>query len=146
MLSGQFRLALDEKGRLVIPTRIRTEIAGDSLVVTRGVDTCLWLFMPDDWKRISDSMMAAASPLASRARLIQRRIVAPAQEIPIDRAGRINLPIALIENVNLRRDCIVLGIKKYLELWDIAEYDAYLAASEEEFQAAAEELGGLVSF
>lgn len=137
---------MDDKGRLLIPSRLRGEIGGNVLVLTRGIDRCLWLFPPEEWRNISESLMGAASPFTKKARLLQRRIIAPAQEVEIDKAGRITIPQALKEAAGLERDCIILGIKKYIELWDVGEYDAYLEESESEFQEAAEELGGSVSF
>ncbi len=146
MNTGEFRIALDEKGRLLIPSRLRSEISGNELVITRGIDRCLWLFPPDEWRRISDNLMGAASPFAKRARLLQRRIIAPAQEIDIDKSGRVNIPRTLQESAGLSRECYLLAIKRYFEIWDVAEYEAYLAETEGEFQAAAEELGGHVAF
>ena len=146
MITGQYQNALDEKGRLLIPSRLRTEVAGDVLILTRGIDRCLWLFPPEQWKLFSDNLMEAASPFTKKARLLQRRIIAPAHEVEIDRAGRINIPQTLKEAAGLERECVILGIKKYIEIWDVQEYENYLAESESEFQEAAEELGGLVSF
>jgi MraZ protein len=146
MITGQFHNSLDDKNRLMIPQRIRGEIAGNVLVITRGIDSCLWLFPPEEWKTISDNLMNAASPFARKARLMQRRIIAPAQELEMDKAGRITIPQALKEASGLNKDCTILGIKKYIEIWDVTEYERYLSENEDEFQEAAEELGGLVSF
>jgi MraZ protein len=146
MITGQFRNSLDDKGRLLIPSKLRAEIPGNELVITRGIDRCLWLFPPEEWKSISDSLMGAASPFERKARLLQRRIIAPAQEIEIDRNGRINIPHALQEAVGLKSECIIQGIKRFIEVWDVDEYETYLEESESEFQEAAEELGGRISF
>ena len=70
MITGQFRNSLDEKGRLLIPAKIRNEIAGNILVITRGLDRCLWVFPPEQWKKVSEGLMAAASPFTKRARLV----------------------------------------------------------------------------
>ncbi|WP_076487801.1 division/cell wall cluster transcriptional repressor MraZ [Alkalispirochaeta americana] len=146
MITGQYRSVLDEKGRVLLPSRLRGEIPGSSLVVTAGIDRCLWLFPPDEWKQLSDQLMEAASPFSRRARLLQRRIIAPAQEIELDKTGRILIPPSLKETVGLKKDCVLHGIKKYIEIWDVDEYSAYLRENEDEFQEAAEELGGAVSF
>ncbi len=90
--------------------------------------------------------MEAASPFSRRARLLQRRIIAPAQEVELDKTGRILIPPSLKETAGLRKECILHGIKKYIEIWDVDEYKAYLDENENEFQEAAEELGGSVSF
>ncbi|KGE73506.1 division/cell wall cluster transcriptional repressor MraZ [Spirochaeta lutea] len=146
MLTGEYRVSLDDKGRLIIPSRLRSAIPGDSLVLTRGVDRCLWLFPMEDWRALSSSLMEAASPFQKKARLLQRRIIAPAQEMDLDKLGRVNIPGTLQEAAGLQKDCVILGIEKYLEIWDLDEYQRYYAETEEEFQEAAEELGGLVSF
>ncbi len=145
-MTGEYRNSLDEKGRLLVPARLRSAIPGNSLVITRGVDRCLWLFPPEEWRSLASSLMEAASPFQKRARLLQRRIIAPAQEIELDKAGRLNIPLTLAESVGLQRECMVLGIEKYLEIWDLGEYQKYFEETEDEFREAAEELGGLVSF
>ncbi len=145
MITGEYRNTLDEKGRLLIPSRIRTEIPGNLLVITQGVDKCLWLFPPDEWKRISDNLMTSTSIFQSRARLIQRRIVAPAQETEIDKSGRINISPTLRDYAGLTKDAVILGIKNYIEVWDESVYREWWADKESEFQEAAEELGKVIT-
>lgn len=146
MITGEYRNSLDEKGRLLIPARIRSEITGNVLILTRGVDKCLWLFAPEEWRRVSESIVGNTSLFHARARLIQRRIIAPAQEAEIDKAGRINVPATLREYAGLTKEAIILGIKNYIEIWDEAEYQRYWDEKESEFQEAAEELGNIISF
>lgn len=146
MITGQYRNALDDKGRIMVPSRLRSEVPGNTLVITSGIDRCLWLFPPEEWKQLSDKLMEAASPFSRRARLLQRRIIAPAQEVELDKTGRILIPPSLKETAGLRKECILHGIKKYIEIWDVEEYNSYLQVHEDEFQEAAEELGGSVSF
>ncbi|MFA7566925.1 MAG: division/cell wall cluster transcriptional repressor MraZ [Alkalispirochaeta sp.] len=146
MITGQYRNALDDKGRLLVPSKLRSEVPGNTLVITSGIDRCLWLFPPEEWKVLSDNLMEAASPFSRRARLLQRRIIAPAQEVELDKTGRILIPPSLKETAGLKKECILHGIKKYIEIWDVDEYKAYLDENEDEFQEAAEELGGSVSF
>ena len=146
VITGEYHNSLDEKGRILIPSRIRNEIAGNTLVLTRGIDRCLWLFPIDEWTKISQGLMESTSLFQSKARMIQRRIIAPAQEMEIDKAGRINISPALREYAGLEKDCIILGIENYLELGSESEYRLYLEETEPDFQAAAEELGDLIKF
>jgi MraZ protein len=146
MITGQYHNALDDKGRILLPSRIRAEIPGNALVITSGIDRCLWLFPPEEWKQLSDQLMEAASPFSKKARLLQRRIIAPAQEVELDKTGRILVPQSLKETAGLQKECVLHGIKKYIEIWDVDEYARYLDEHEDEFQEAAEELGGSVSF
>jgi MraZ protein len=146
MITGEFRNALDEKGRLLLPARIRAEIPGNMLMLTRGIDNCLWLFPLEDWTKLSQSVMENTSPFDPKARLIQRRIIAPAQEVEVDKSGRINIPPTLREVAGLKKETIILGIKRYIEIWDETEYRSYWEDKEQEFQEAAAELGNSISF
>ena len=145
VITGEYKNSLDEKGRLSLPARLRSAITGNLLILTRGVDKCLWLFPPEDWKKVSTSLMESTSLFQSRARLIQRRIIAPAQEAEIDKSGRINIPPSLREYGNLHKECVILGIENHIEIWDETEYRSYLEVTEAEFQEAAEELGKILS-
>ncbi|MGI9256857.1 MAG: division/cell wall cluster transcriptional repressor MraZ [Salinispira sp.] len=146
MLTGEYRNSLDEKGRLLIPARLRSAISGNSLVVTRGVDRCLWLFPPEEWKSVVSGIIEAGNPFQEKVRIINRRIIAPAQEIELDKSGRFNIPATLAGWAGLQKECMVLGISRYLEIWDLGEYQRYFKETENEFREAAEELGGLVAF
>ncbi len=83
----------------------------------------------------------------SKTRLLQRRIIAPAQECEIDKTGRISIPQTLRESASLqvKSEAVILGIDSYVEIWDTDIYNGYLSESEEEFQEAAEQLGELLS-
>ena len=143
LLTGEFRNTLDEKGRLSLPARMRSELPGINLVLTQGVDKCLWLFPPQQWQELSQKLMASTSLFQARSRLVQRRILAPAQEVEIDRLGRISIPQSLREWAGLSRECVILGISKYIEIWNADEYKKYLDENKDEFLNAAEDLGGL---
>ncbi len=145
MITGESRNALDEKGRILIPSRLRSEIPGNVLIVTKGIDTCLWLFPPEEWQRISEDLMGSTSLFDPKARLIRRKIIAPAQEAEIDKAGRINISPTLREAAGLKKDCIILGIENYIEIWDISVYKSYLEETETDFKEAATELSKLLT-
>ena len=137
---------MDDKGRFLIPSRIRNGITGNVLILTRAVDRCLWIFTPEEWKKISDLIMGASSMFNSRTRLLQRRIIAPAQECEIDRSGRITIPPTLRHSAGLesKKEAIILGVQNYMELWDVDAYDGYLLDSEDDFLEAAEDLDKLL--
>jgi MraZ protein len=143
LLTGEFRNTLDEKGRISLPAKLRGELQGKEFVLTQGVDRCLWLFPPEQWNNLSKKFLEQTSLFAARARLMQRRILAPAQEIEVDKLGRIAIPQSLRDFAGLTKECVILGITKYIEIWDADEYRKYLEANESEFLAASEELGGL---
>ncbi len=142
-MTGEYRNTLDEKGRIMFPVRLRTELDESSLILTRGIDRCLWLFPPEQWKVLSDKVMESASLFQSQSRSVLRRLVAPAQVVEFDKTGRISIPHSLREFAGLGKNCVFLGINKYFELWDSQEYENYLGGSEADFREATEGLGNI---
>lgn len=130
---------------MLIPARMRADVAGSIVILTRGVENCLWLFPPEEWKTFSEKLIGSTSLLQEESRLIQRRMIAPAQETEIDKAGRIVIPPTLREYADLKKECLILGLKKYMEIWSEASYQSYLEANEAKFKEAAEKLGGRIT-
>jgi MraZ protein len=145
VLTGQYSNTFDEKGRLLIPSKIRSELAGDKVVVTSGVDRCLWMYHPDEWSKVVREIMGSTSQFQSKARLLQRRIIAPAVECEIDKSGRIRIPQPLREAAGLEKNAMVLGIMDYIEIWNPEVYDSYLQESESQYLEAAELLGDVLA-
>jgi len=140
MITGEHRVALDEKGRLLLPTKIRGEIPGEQMVLTKGIDQCLWLFPQEQWLKISKSILESTSMFSNTGRMIQRRIIAPAMEIELDKTGRISVTPMLREHGQLKKECIILGIRNYLEIWDEDLYKAYQLETEANFSDLANEI------
>ena len=146
LLTGEYKNTLDDKGRFLFPAKLRSALSSNVLIVTQAiVDRCLWLFTPEEWEKISSKLMDNASPFSAKNRLIMRSFISPAQEIEFDKAGRLSIPQSLREYASLSKDCIVLGVNKYLELWDSSSYNAYLSENEANLLEASEELNS-VSF
>lgn len=126
----------------MVPARIREAISGSGIVLTRGIDRCLWLFPSEEWMAVSTRLVGSTSLFQEQARMLQRRFLAPAQEIEIDRSGRIAIPSTLRDYAGLHKDCVVLGITKYVEVWDEETYCAYELETEDQYKEAAEMIGG----
>ena len=84
--------------------------------------------------------METASPFSKQNRLVLRSLIAPAQEVELDKAGRLSIPQSLREYAGLSKDCIILGINRYMELWDSESYKSYLEENEQDLKDAAEAL------
>ena len=144
LLTGEYKDTLDDKGRFLFPAKLRSALSSNVLIVTQAiVDRCLWLFTPEEWEKISSKLMDNASPFSAKNRLIMRSFISPAQEIEFDKAGRLSIPQSLREYASLSKDCIVLGVNKYLELWDSSSYNAYLSENEANLLEASEELNSI---
>ncbi len=147
LLTGEYRNTLDEKGRILFPTKLRNELFKDSeknvLIITQAIDRCLWLYTLDEWKNISAKIMESASPFNAKNNLVLRHFIGPAQEVELDKSGRVSIPQSLRAYANLSKDCVLLGINRYIELWDASEYSKYLEKNEESLADAAEALGNI---
>ncbi len=144
LLTGEYKNTLDDKGRILFPSKIRSVLNQNVLIVTQAiVDRCLWLFTPDEWESISAKVMDNASPFSAKNRLVMRTFISPAQEVEFDKSGRLSIPQSLREYASLSKDCVLLGVNKYLELWDFDSYNAYLAANEENLLEASEQLNSI---
>lgn len=143
MLSGEYRNMIDEKGRLLIPSRLRNSLAGNVLYVTRGVERCLWMMLPEEWNKLSERIMGGPwAMFDAKTRLLQRRIIAPAQECEIDKSGRINIPptLRVAAGLEVKKESVILGINTFIELWSVDEYTMYMEQSEKEFAEASQSL------
>ena len=143
LLTGEYRNTLDEKGRIMFPSKLRSAINGNVLVATHAFDNCLWLFTPAEWQNVSSKLIEHSSLFSGGNRFVLRKFIAPAQEIEFDKSGRISIPMSLRESANLSKDCIILGVQKYVELWDVDSYNAYMTESETTLKSAVEELSSI---
>ena len=143
LLTGEYNNTIDEKGRLSFPTKLRTAVPGNVLMVTKGSDRCLWLFTADEWEAFESKVMNNASMMKAKSMQVVRHFIAPAQPVEFDKNGRLSIPQSLREYANLSKDCTVLGVAKFIELWDAGTYKGYLADSEDSFREAAEEFNDI---
>jgi MraZ protein len=127
---------LDEKGRLILPAKYREELAG-GVVITKGQERCLYVFTQEEFARITEEMRNAETP-APRAN--SRVFFASASDELPDKQGRITVPPALRTYAGLQRDCVVIGANTRLEIWDSQAWETYLAAQEDSYAEAAEEV------
>jgi len=138
LLTGEYNNTIDDKGRVAFPVKLRTAVNQNVLMVTKGLDRCLWLFTMDEWETFQNKVMNNASMMKGKDMQVVRHFIAPAQQVEFDKNGRLSVPQSLREYANLSKECTVLGIAKYVELWDSKTYSEYLAASEDSFREAAE--------
>jgi len=139
LLTGEYNNAIDDKGRLSFPGKLRTSLNQNVVIITKGSGRCLWLFTPDEWEIFQGKLMDGASMLKEKNQRVLRQLIAPAQEVEFDKNGRLSIPQSLREYAGLTKECTVLGIAKYVEIWNAEAYKEYLAASEDSFKEAAEE-------
>jgi MraZ protein len=139
MFLGEHEHTLDEKNRLTLPARFRDSFP-DGLVVTRGMDGCLYAYARADWERLVESRLASLDPLSRDDRMMRRYFFAAASEALPDRQGRIMLPAGLVRHAGLGRDVVVAGVHDHLEIWDRAAWRTQVQEVEGRAEHVAERL------
>ena len=115
MLMGEYSHTIDTKGRLIIPSRFREEL-GETFVVTKGLDGCLFVFSDEEWKAFEIKLKSL--PLTNKnARQFARFFVAGATPCELDKQGRILLPATLREFAGLEKDVVLTGMLNRIEIW-----------------------------
>lgn len=115
MFMGEYSHTIDTKGRLIIPSRFREEL-GETFVVTKGLDGCLFVFSDEEWKAFEIKLKSL--PLTNKnARRFARFFVAGATPCELDKQGRILLPATLREFAGLEKDVVLTGMLNRIEIW-----------------------------
>ncbi len=125
MFRGATKVSLDDKGRMVMPTRYReqiAELAQGHLVVTVDRDQCLLIYPLPEWEQTERKLMSLPS-LNPQARRLQRLMVGYATDLELDGHGRVLLPPELREFAKLERAGMLIGQGNRFELWDAARWD-----------------------
>lgn len=140
MLIGQFNHTIDDKNRLSLPSKFRKEM-GKKVVITPGLDSCLFIFTMNEWNRISGSLsVKESSMLKSDNRAFNRYLLGGAVEVEVDAVGRMLLPEHLRERAKLRSKVSFIGVRDRVELWDEAAWQAYAKIVEGKAGALADKL------
>jgi MraZ protein len=141
MLIGEYKHTIDEKSRMSFPIKFRKEM-GKSVVVTPGLDKCLFIFTLKEWSRIA-SRLAESSMLQADSRSFNRYILGGATEVGVDPQGRILIPEFLKDRAGLKGKVAVVGVHTRVELWDQDSWSDYKKQVEEKADQLAEKLGGV---
>lgn len=139
MLIGEYTHTIDDKNRLSLPVKFRQEM-GKKIVVTPGLDGCLWIFTMDQWKSISGKL-GEASLLSADNRSFNRYMLGGAVEVDVDTIGRILVPDFLKERANLKTKVVLIGVQSRVEMWNEKSWIEYKKVVEKQADSLAEKLG-----
>ncbi len=123
MLIGEFEHSLDAKGRLIMPAKLRDSI-GDSFVVTKGLDGCLFAFSKTEWENFEEKLKSL--PLSNKnSREFTRFFLSGATECEIDKQGRFLIPNNLRDTAGLTKEVVIIGVGTRIEIWDKEKWNKY---------------------
>lgn len=138
MFMGEYHHTIDDKGRLIIPSKFRTEL-GESFVITRGLENCLFVYSLVEWNKIVDKLKKL--PFTKKdARNFTRFFLSGATITELDKQGRANIQTSLIDYASLEKDCVVIGVNDRLEIWSKDKWEEFFNANSNQLSDIAENL------
>ena len=138
MLMGEFHHNLDEKGRLIIPSKFRNEL-GEAYVITKGLDKCLFIYSITEWDKIV-SKLNTLQFTKKNVRAFERSFIGSASLNEFDKQGRINITSPLVHYANINKECVIIGVNERLEIWSLEEFNNYMKENEENLDEIAEDI------
>lgn len=142
MLIGEYRYLIDDKKRVSIPAKWQGEL-GKKVIITRGLDGCLFLYSQKEWKKLVEKI--SKLPLGQRdSRGFQRIMLSGAMEASIDTLGRVLVPDYLKKYADLKKKVVIVGLYNHAEVWDEEKWEEYQSKSEKEVGDMAERLSELI--
>ncbi len=139
MLIGEYRHTLDDKKRVALPAAFRKHL-GKQVVVTRGLDNCLFVYSLAEWQKVAEKL-ANLSMGQADTRGFNRFMLAGAVPVEVDALGRILIPDFLKEFAGLKDRLVVVGVQVRLEIWNEKRWREYTAKVEKQADILAEKLG-----
>lgn len=138
MFMGEYHHAIDDKGRLIIPAKFRTELK-DKFVITRGIEHCLFAYPLERWEEIVHKLESL--PFTKKdARNFTRFFLSGATVAEFDKQGRINITSPLINYAGIEKDCVIIGTGDRLEIWAENTWDDFFNSASINMSDIAENL------
>ena len=142
MFIGEYSHNLDQKGRLIIPSRFRDELHA-SFMLSRGLDGCLTIYSLDQWYKIFEEIEKLPFTNKDKRNYV-RVLTSNASECTLDNQGRILVPSNLASSVGIKKECVVIGANDHVEIWDKEAWDSYYDEASKNFEEVAENLSNLL--
>lgn len=125
MFIGQYTQKIDEKNRIIIPTKFRSNL-GENAYITIGHDKCLAIYTEEGYAKLQENLMQFSDNKQDH-RMHVRAIVANTKECDFDTHGRVNLPANLIAFASINKEIVIVGNLDHVEVWSKESWDEYNA-------------------
>lgn len=139
---GSYTYTVDHKGRVNVPVKFRKHIRtdeDDTLIITRGLDGCLFVYPIDEWEQI-DTRLRELPVTRQNTRIFIRMLSSQAVSVSMDKQGRIALPRQLIDLAGIETEVLIIGTLDHFELWSPGEYAKVMNESGHTYESIAESL------
>jgi len=138
MFMGEYHHNIDDKGRIIIPSKFRYEL-GEKFIVTRGLEKCLFVYSLSEWNNIVSRLKSL--PFTKKdARDFIRFFLSGAAECEFDKQGRINITSPLVSYADLNKETVIIGANDRIEIWSKEGWDKFFVDNENKLADIAEHL------
>lgn len=138
MLLGEFHHNIDDKGRLVIPTKFREDL-GQEFILTRGIEKCLYVYSKTEWEKLVGKLNTL--PFTKKVtRTFTRFFYSGATACEFDKSGRMSITSPLVSYAGLDKECIIIGVNDRLEIWDSKAFEEFMNDNSDIIEDIAENL------
>lgn len=142
MLIGEYTHTFDAKFRVALPSKFRTAL-GKKIVLTRGLDECVFIFSEKEWKQIAETLGSMGMTRAD-SRGFGRFMLAGATQVDIDASGRMLVPEHLRNYAALTEEKVICaGVYNRVELWNEKRWQKYQKEIVAQADTLAEKLGDI---
>ncbi|OGH59554.1 MAG: division/cell wall cluster transcriptional repressor MraZ [Candidatus Lindowbacteria bacterium RIFCSPLOWO2_12_FULL_62_27] len=152
MYIGSYTREVDGKGRFLVPAKLKVrldEVSGGArkageLVLTRGFERCVYLFPKSQWSEFLKREIESRSELSKDIRKLKRMLTGKAEEVEVDRQGRLLIPKAFLEeHLQMKRGSrriVVVGVMDHIEIWREEAWQAASREMQDEMEEIAEKI------
>ncbi len=120
---GEYHHNIDDKLRMIIPSKFRDEL-GESVVVTRGLENCLFVYSLTEWSQIVSKLKSL--PFTKKdARNFTRIFLSGATVCEFDKQGRIKITTPLADYADIKKECVIIGVNDRLEIWSLSKWNNF---------------------
>ena len=144
MFRGRFENTIDAKGRISVPAKFREICSAqydDRLIIT-NFDNCLWAYPFKEWE-VLEKKISSLPQFKPEVRALQRFFISAASECPMDKLGRVMIPVTLREYAGIEKEAVFVGMSQRIEIWSKTRWTEEFEKSQVKISESMEELAGL---
>ncbi|WP_313126627.1 division/cell wall cluster transcriptional repressor MraZ [Proteiniclasticum ruminis] len=123
MLIGEFSHGMDKKNRIIIPAKLRDGL-GDTFIMTKGLDSCLYIYPKSEWE-VFEKKLKALPMTDKNVRAFVRFFFSGANEMEPDKMGRVLIPQSLLSYAGIEGEVVSVGMMDRVEVWSKEKWTAY---------------------
>lgn len=121
---GEFLVSSSGAGRFVLPKKIRELLKGNTFILTKGFDFCLYGYDREDWEKRTNDLFY--EPIISRDQLEKQRFIFSSMiYVEIDNQGRFVIPKNLLQFASIKEKAVIIGVGDHFEIWNDKNWRQY---------------------